>query len=115
IAEQGAYTGSPILMLLGERDDNLPVAKVEAYLAYAQAAGYPAPIEAVTYPGAYHAWTVPSLVGLRFYPEYASAKKCPFILIGPTRPVLLVDGQAMPFDPNAFSACMGEAPGYSMA
>jgi hypothetical protein len=29
--------------------------------------------------------------------------------------VLLVDGQAKLFDPNAFGACMGEAPGYSMA
>ena len=28
IAEPGAYTGSPILMLLGEKDDNLPVAKM---------------------------------------------------------------------------------------
>jgi len=28
-AEQGAYTGAPILMLLGGKDDNLPVAKVQ--------------------------------------------------------------------------------------
>jgi dienelactone hydrolase len=70
MAERGAYTGSPVLMLLGEKDDNLPVAKIESYLAYTRAAGNPAPVEAVTYPGAYHAWTVPSLVGLRFYPEY---------------------------------------------
>jgi dienelactone hydrolase len=27
IAERGAYTGSPVLMLLGEKDDNLPVGK----------------------------------------------------------------------------------------
>ena len=114
IAEQGAYTGSPLLMLLGEKDDNLPVAKVEGYLAYAKAAGFPTPIEAVTYLGAYHAWTVPSLTTLRFYPEYASTKKCPLILIGPSRPALLVDGQLKPFDPNTFGACMGEAPGYSM-
>jgi dienelactone hydrolase len=115
IAEQGAYTGSPILMLLGERDDNLPVAKVEGYLAYARAVGYPAPIDTVVYPGAYHAWTVPGLVPLRFYPEYVSAKNCPYILIGPSRPALLIDGQAKPFDPNSFGACLGEAPGYSMA
>jgi dienelactone hydrolase len=42
IAEHGAYTGSPVLMLLGEKDDNLPVAKIEDYLAYAKAAGNPA-------------------------------------------------------------------------
>jgi hypothetical protein len=77
MAERGAYTGSPVLMLLGEKDDNLPVAKIESYLAYTWAAGNPAPIEAVTYPGAYHAWTVPSLVGMRFDPEYVSTKKCP--------------------------------------
>jgi dienelactone hydrolase len=101
-------------MLLGDKDDNLPVAKVENYLAYAKAAGAPAPIEAVTYPGAYHAWTVPSLTTLRFYPEYVSTKKCPLIVIGPGRPTLLVDGQMKPFDPNTFGACMAEAPGYSM-
>jgi dienelactone hydrolase len=47
IAERGAYAGSPVLMLLGEKDDNLPLAKFENYLAYARAAGNPAPIEAV--------------------------------------------------------------------
>jgi dienelactone hydrolase len=113
-AEPSAYTGSPILMLLGEKDDNLPVTKVDGYLAYAKAAGFPSPIETVTYPGAYHAWTVPSLTTVRFYPEYPSTKQCPFILIGPGRPALLVGGQATRFDPNAFGACMVEAPGYSM-
>jgi acetyl esterase/lipase len=58
--EAGVYTGSPVLMLFGEKDDNLPIAKIENYLAYARAAGHPAPIETVIYPGAYHAWTVPS-------------------------------------------------------
>ena len=115
IAERGAYTGSPVLMLLGEKDDNLPVAKVESYLAYARSAGHPAPIEKVTYPGAYHAWTVPSLVTLRFYPEFVSTKKCPLILLGPIRPVFLIDGQTKPFDPSSLGACIGEAPGYSMA
>jgi hypothetical protein len=69
----------------------------------------------VTYPGAYHGWTVPNLVTLRFYPEYVSAKKCPLILIGPARRVLLIGGQASPFDPNSFGVCLGEGPGYSMA
>jgi dienelactone hydrolase len=114
IAGQTAYTGSPVLMLLGENDDNLPVTKVEGYLAYAKVAGSPAPIEVVTYPGVYHAWTVPGLMPLRFYPEYPSTKQCPLILLGPGRPTLLVDGQTMPFDPNSFGACMTKAPGYSM-
>ena len=114
IAERGAYTKSPVLMLLGEKDDNLPVAKIEGYLAYARAAGNPAPIETVIYPGAYHAWTVPSLTPSHFYPEYLSTKKCPLILLGPNLPVFLVDGQEKPFDQTAFAACVAEAPGYSM-
>jgi len=115
IAEPGAYTGSPVLMLLGEKDDNLPVAKIENYLAYGRAAGHPAPIETVIYPGAYHAWTVPNLVTLRFYPEFLSTKHCPVLLLGSNQPpALLSDGQVKPFEPGIFSKCMAEAPGYSM-
>ena len=88
--------------------------KVESYLAYARAAGTPAPIETVIYPGAYHAWTVPDLATARFYPDYVSTKKCPLILLGPKRPALLIDGEAKPFDPAAFGACVAAAPGYSM-
>jgi dienelactone hydrolase len=113
-AAPGAYTGSPVLMLLGGSDDNLPVGKVEAYLDYAKAAGNPAPIQTVIYPGAYHAWTVPSLTTLRFYAEYPSTKQCPIILLGAERPRLLVDGQLAPFDPAAMAACIGKASGYSM-
>lgn len=115
IATPGAYTGSPILMLLGERDDNLPIGKVEAYLDYAKAADAPAPVQTVIYPGAYHAWTVPGLTTLRFYAEYPSTKQCPFILLGSGRTALLVDGQLGPFDPAAFGACIAKASGYSMA
>src|SRR5260370_1207159 len=46
-AEAGAYTGAPILVLLGEQDANLPGAKVEGYLAYASGARNPAPITTV--------------------------------------------------------------------
>jgi dienelactone hydrolase len=114
IAARGAYTGSPVLMLLGEKDENLPVAKIEGYLAYARAAGAPAPIETVIYPGAYHAWTVPEVATARFYPEFVSTKKCPLILFGPNGPAFLIDGQATPFDASSFAACLREAPGYSM-
>jgi dienelactone hydrolase len=111
IAEPGAYTGSPVLMLLGERDDNLPVAKIESYLAYAGAVGRPAPIQTVVYPGAYHAWTVPGLTTLRFYREYGSTKQCPLILLGSGRTTRLVDGELTAFDPRDHSACMARAPG----
>ena len=69
-------------MLLGEKDDNLPVAKAEDYLAYAKAAGHPPPIDVSIYPGAYHAWTVSSLGAPRFYPQYGSARKCPVPSLG---------------------------------
>jgi dienelactone hydrolase len=114
IAEPGAYTGAPVLMLLGAKDDNLPVTKIEGYLAYARAAGTPAPIETVIYPGAYHAWTVPDLGSARFYPDFVSTKKCPLILLGSKRPGVLIDGEAKPFDPAAFGSCVAAAPGYSM-
>jgi dienelactone hydrolase len=114
VAEPGAYTGSPVLMLLGDKDDNLPLTKIESYLAYTRAAGVPAPIQTVIYAGAYHAWTVPDLTTARFYPDLVSTKKCPLILLAPKRPALLVDGEAKPFDPAAFGACVAAAPGYSM-
>lgn len=115
-AEAGAYTGAPILMLLGEKDDNLPVAKAEGYLAYASAAGHPAPIATVVYPGAFHAWTVPTLGAPRFYPQYvASSRKCPVILLGRGgAPSLLVDGRERPFDLDALVACQAAGSGYSM-
>ncbi len=115
IAEPGAYTGAPVLILLGGKDDNLPVTKFESYLDYARAAAAAAPIETVIYPGAYHAWTVPDLTTARFYPDLVSTKKCPLFLLGPKQPALLVDGEAKPFDPAAFGACVTAAPGYSMA
>ena len=97
-------------MLLGEKDDNLPVAKVQGYGAYARAAGEPAPIETVIYLGAYDACTVPSLVTLRFYRSTLAQK-----VLGLNRPAFLVDGRAKPFDPSSFGACLGEAARYSMA
>ena len=114
-AEAGAYTGAPILMLLGEKDDNLPVAKVEGYLAYASGAGHPAPITTVVYPGAFHAWTAPTPGAPRFYAQFVSTRKCPFILFGRGAPTVLVDGRAQPFDPDALAACVAAGPGYSMA
>ncbi len=114
IAEAGAYTGAPVLMLLGGKDDNLPVAKIESYLSYARAAGAPAPIETVIYSNAYHGWTSSALPTARFYPDFVSTKKCPLILLGRRAPALLIDGEAKAFDPAAFGTCIAAAPGYSM-
>ncbi len=114
-AEQGAYTGAPILMLLGGKDDNLPVAKVQDYLAYARQAGFPLPVEVLIYPGAYHAWTVPSLGAPDFYPQYRSNRKCPYLLLGASSQTLLVGGHETPLEPTAWEACRKAGQGYTMA
>ena len=114
-AEPGSYTGAPILMLLGEKDDNLPVAKVQDYLAYARAAEPALPVEVAIYPGAYHAWTAPSLGAPAFYPQYASTRKCPYLLLGESVPALLMGGQAKPIEASIMQACLRDGRGYTMA
>jgi dienelactone hydrolase len=114
-AERGAYTGAPIFMLLGERDDNLPVAKVEGYLTYAKSVGAPAPIDVKVYRGGQHAWTVSTLGPSRFYPQYDSMRRCPFILLGSGGPALLINGGTEPIDPKTIGSCVREGQGYSMA
>ena len=111
----GAYTGAPILMLLGERDDNLPIAKVQDYLAYAEAAGARPPLQVTTYPGAYHAWTVSTLGAPTFYPQYRSLRKCPYLLLGAPAPAVLVECRERPIDPDAMQACRTQGQGYTMA
>jgi dienelactone hydrolase len=115
VAGPGAYTGAPVLLLLGDKDDNLPIAKAEDYLAYAKAGGAAPPIEVSIYPGAYHAWTVPNPGAPRFYRQYASTRKCPYLLLGPPSPVRLVDGRERPIDLDALRACLKEGQGYAMA
>ena len=115
VAEPGAFTGAPILMLLGDKDDNLPVAKAQDYLAYLRSSGYSPPIEVSIYRGAYHAWTVPSLGAPNFYSQYRSNRKCPYLLLGPWPPVLLVEGQARPIEPALLQTCQKEGQGYAMA
>jgi dienelactone hydrolase len=111
----GAYTGAPILMLLGEKDDNLPVAKAEEYLTYARSAGSAPPIDVSIYPGASHAWTVSSLGAPRFYPQYPSTRKCPYLLLAPSRSALLISGREAPMDPNVMQTCLKDGQGYAMA
>jgi len=113
-AGPGAYTGAPILMLLGEKDENLPVAKAEEYLTYARSAGPAPPIDVSIYLGADHAWTIPSLGAARFYPQYPSTRKCPYLLLGPSRLALLISGREAPMDPSAFQTCLKNGQGYTM-
>jgi dienelactone hydrolase len=100
---------------LGDKDDNLPIPKAEAYLTYARAGSARPPIDVLIYPGAYHAWTVSSLGAPRFYPQYDSTRKCPYILVGGSRPAVLIDGQEEPLERSIFESCLREGRGYSMA
>jgi dienelactone hydrolase len=114
VAEENAYTGAPILIMVGD-DDTLPAAKAEAYLAYEKASGHPAPIELVTYAGANHGWTDPGIGPARDFPYLASTRKCPLALITPHQGLqFLVDGEARPFDDKGFEACIRDNLGYTM-
>jgi dienelactone hydrolase len=113
-AEAGAYTGQPVAMLLGDRDDNLPLDKVNEFLRYEQTFNPSFPVQARVYNGAAHAWTVAGLGPTRFYPQYGSTKRCPYILLGQQGPGLLVNGKETPFDPAAIDACLRSGRGYSM-
>ena len=66
------------------------------------------------YPGVYHAWTVPGLGAARFYPQYPSTRKCPYLLLGP-RPALLISGREAPMDPDVMQTCLKSGQGYTMA
>jgi dienelactone hydrolase len=113
VAQPQAYTGAPVLMLLGEKDDNLPIEKAQAYVRYINGAP-PVPVEVSIYPGAYHAWTVPAVGAARFHPEYPSTRKCPYILLGSPRPGVLVGGREGPLEPDALRAYLQEGRGYTM-
>jgi dienelactone hydrolase len=113
-AETGAYTGQPVLMLLGDRDDNLPLDKVNDFLRYEQTFNPSFPVQVRVYNGAAHAWTVAGLGPERFYPQYGSTKRCPYILLGERAPGLLVNGKEDPFDPGVIDACLKAGRGYSM-
>lgn len=109
-----AYTGAPILMMVGG-DDTLPAAKAKEYLAYATAAGHPAPIELLTYPGAAHGWTIPGLGAVQAYPYLASTRDCPFVLITAHAGLMfLVAGREQPFEDSALRSCIARNLGYDM-
>jgi dienelactone hydrolase len=102
-------------MLLGDRDDNLPLDKVNGFLRYEQTFNPSFPVQVRVYKGAQHAWTVASLGPERFYPQFGSTKRCPYILLGQSGPGLLVDGKDAPFDSEVIDACLRVGRGYSVA
>ena len=109
-----AYTGAPVLLLLGAKDDNLPIAKVQGLIDYGKRAAPSFPVEMRVYPEGVHAWTVSTLGATRFYPQFGSTKLCPYILLERTGPAQLVRGEPRPFDPHVMDQCMRTAQGYSM-
>ncbi len=114
IGRPGAYTGAPVLLLFGEKDENDPPEKVRSYFDYLAKAGTQAPIETKTYPGAHHAWTNPRFAQVHFYADHGSTQKCPLRLMGSGPPKLLIGGAARDFDAALWAKCRRAGQGYSM-
>jgi dienelactone hydrolase len=114
VAGPKAYTGAPILLLFGEKDELTSPGKVQPYIAYHKKADPGLPIETHVYPGAHHAWTQPSIAQPRFFPEHGNLRKCPMLLLGTAGGRMLVDGAEKPMDPAAIEKCRNESRGYTM-
>jgi dienelactone hydrolase len=114
VGRPGAYTGAPVLLLFGEKDENDPPEKVRSYFDYLAKTGTQAPIETKTYPGAHHAWTNPRFAQVHFYADHGSTRKCPLRLMGSGLPKLLIGGAARDFDAALWAKCRREGKGYAM-
>jgi dienelactone hydrolase len=114
VAGRGAYTGAPVLLLFGSKDEVNPQPKVHAYLAYFARAHTGAPIETKVYPSAHHAWTNPRFRRPRFHADLGSARRCPMILIRAGFPRQLIDGKARKFDRALWRTCQRKSRGYTM-
>jgi len=109
------YTGSPILMLMGEKDDCSPPSKLRAYLEYLKSAGITTPIETIFYPQAYHGWGDSRYTPTKFRANLVSSSKCPFILFAPQSNKglsMLEDGLVAPYDFKKFETCRTKSRGY---
>jgi len=115
IAYPGSYTGAPILMLLGGRDEVLPLAKWHAYKDYAAKAGFPLPATEIVYPEGRHAWTIPAFYFPRYNPQLRSARACPTLMIMPGARGFLIDGQLAADDPALLKNCLAQGRGYALA
>jgi dienelactone hydrolase len=108
----GAYTGAPVLLLLGEKDEAGPPDGCRRIVSHFQSQGKRPPVEIVVYPGAYHAWTNAAINPPRFHAMNASPGKCPVMLIGP--PLFLDANGSRPFRPADLQACLQQGKGYMM-
>ena len=110
----GAYTGAPVLLLFGDKDDVNPQPKVRSYLAYLAKTHTGAPIETKVYRGAYHAWTSPRHGKPRLLAQAGCARKCPLSLIGGGGPRMLIDGEAREFNRALWKKCIAASRGYKV-
>lgn len=110
-----AYTGAPVLLLFGDRDELTPPDKVQNYLAYLKNNNSDGPIvTTITYANAYHGWTNPKVPAPHFFPDFGSSRKCPTLLVGEVRGKLLIDGNEKNFDRALWDRCLSESRGYTM-
>ncbi|MBP6941971.1 MAG: alpha/beta hydrolase fold domain-containing protein [Syntrophorhabdaceae bacterium] len=114
-AGSDSYTGSSILIMVGEKDDCGPLSKLQYYLDYAKKAGSPAPVETIIYPEAYQGWGNSWYTPSSYKANLSSTAKCPFALLAPKSPnglTLLGPRGIIPFHMDRWNACMAEAKGY---
>ena len=112
-----SYTGSPILMLVGEKDDCSPPAKLRAYLDYVKSTGITIPVETIIYPGAYHGWGNSTYTPAQFRSRLVNVSNCPFLLFASRSnedSSMLENGLAVPFDIKKLKACTLNSRGYTI-
>ncbi|MDD5244044.1 MAG: dienelactone hydrolase family protein [Syntrophorhabdaceae bacterium] len=114
-AGSDSYTGSPILVLMGDKDDCGPPSKLQLYLDYTKHAGSPAPIETIIYPETYHGWGNSWYTPASYKANLANTVKCPLVLLAPKSPnglTLLGAKGILPYNQDRWNACMAAAKGY---
>lgn len=114
-AGSDSYTGSPILIMVSDKDDCGPPSKLQSYLDYAKQAGFPAPVETITYPDTYHGWGNSWYTPTSYRANLANMAKCPLLLLAPRSPnglTLLGARGILPYNQDRWNACMAAAKGY---
>lgn len=114
-AGSDSYTGAPILIMVGDKDDCGPPSKLQTYLDYAKQAGSPVPVETIIYPEAYQGWGNSWYTPASYKANLASTAKCPFALLAPKSPnglTLLGPRGIIPFHLDRWNACTTAAKGY---
>ncbi|HOE18794.1 MAG TPA: acetylxylan esterase [Syntrophorhabdaceae bacterium] len=114
-AGSNSYTKSPLLIMVGDKDDCGPPSKLQSYLDYAKQAGFPASVETIIYPEAYNGWGNSWYTPTSYKANLSSTAKCPFALLAPQSSnglTLLGPRGIIPFSLERWNACMAAAKGY---